>query len=70
MSKCGSFKGNKMFIRTLYPLKDQYMQDLNRNDNKIKQDQIMGVLFSSHLYFKTIGEHLYKMSVLVLILNY
>ena len=34
MNKCGSFKGNKMFIKTLYPLKDQYMQDLNRNDNK------------------------------------
>ena len=45
MNKCGSFKGNKMFIKTLYPLKDQYMQDLNRNDNKMKQDQIMGVLF-------------------------
>ena len=22
-----------MFIRTLYPLKDQYMQDLNRNES-------------------------------------
>ena len=33
MSKCGSFKGNKMFIRTLYPLKNQYMQDLNRNES-------------------------------------